>query len=876
VLRTATAGLLTTIALAFASDPGLAADAVSVQLRWDHQFQFAGFYAAQWQGYYEEAGVDVALRPAFTDDGVLLRAVEEVASGRAEFGIGAADILLARDRGADLVVLAGLFQRSGVMFYARAGTELLSPGDLTRLRVARRLGDLVDIELRAMLRAEGIDPSEVTPHPFRTEHGYLADLESGLVDVMPGYEIGTPYDAARRGLELVSLSPRAYGIDFYGDTLFTRRDFAEANPDLVDRFVAATLRGWDYALDHPQEIADRLAATYDPAFPLEDFEAFLEFQIAPVSELVAPYGDLVPIGHVNPQRWRLMHDQLSALGLVSGELDAESFVFDAEEFAEAEAGRWRRWLLLGIGGLIGLAGLLGAGNRGLRRSVVRATGDLEISRLQQQALIEASPDAMLIVERDGTCVTLNGRAAERLGASVEDCIGRNTFELMKPEVAEHRRARLREAIEGGRAVDFVDERDGRVLEHTLVPVSVPGSPAARCAVFVRDATEGRRQQETLRRALDHAERADRAKTRFLAAAAHDLRQPVQAAMLFYQLLPRRAGEGEGAETTRERLGICLESLQDLLRALLDISKLDSGMVSPEVGAFAVDPLLERLWMEFAPTAEARGIDLRRVPTSACARSDPTLLATMLRNLLANAMTYARGGKVLIGCRRRAGTLRLMVLDDGPGISQGEQALIFEEFYRGQQFGHDRSKGLGLGLSVVRRLADILGHAVEVRSVPGYGAAFAVTVPRADEAAADAGPAEARAPAHWAAVPSNRLIAVVDDHPDVLDSLRRYYRHIGHDVIAALDAGGAIEQLRRLRRRPDAIVADWHIASTDATGEETIREIRGAFGADIPGILLTGDTSAGIAAAAARAGLLLLQKPAGSRELAAALDHILQD
>lgn len=176
-------------------DAAYGAEKVVLQLRWDHQFQFAGYYAAVWQGYYREAGLDVEIRSAITPEHKILRAVEEVAEGRADFGVGAADILVARDKGAPLVLLAVIFQQSAARFYALEKTDLNSPADLLRLRVARNVNDLIDVELQAMLRAEGIDPTKVKAYPHQPGIDHLVD---GRVDVIPGYSTTMPYYGERR------------------------------------------------------------------------------------------------------------------------------------------------------------------------------------------------------------------------------------------------------------------------------------------------------------------------------------------------------------------------------------------------------------------------------------------------------------------------------------------------------------------------------------------------------------------------------------------------------------------------------------------------------------------------------------------------------
>ncbi len=305
----------------------VAAEKVALQLRWDHQSQFAGYYAAQWQGYYAEAGFEVEIRSAIKPDGTILSATQEVGNGHADFGVGAADILTARDQGIPLVILASIFQQSAAEFYAKEGT-LQSPVDLLNLRVARIQNDLIDVELQAMLRSEGIDPNQVTPYPH--EPG-IDHLMAGRVDVIPGYQITLPYVFRQQGIPFTTLRPINYGIDFYGDSLFTHTRWIERDPQAVQRFVKATLKGWAYALEHPAEIADKISQD----LPRTDtvihgtIHEFNRFQIESVKQLTL--HPLLEVGHINPHRWRRMHELMRTVGIIKQPLVIDELIFDSIE-----------------------------------------------------------------------------------------------------------------------------------------------------------------------------------------------------------------------------------------------------------------------------------------------------------------------------------------------------------------------------------------------------------------------------------------------------------------------------------------------------------------------------------------------------------------
>ncbi|MDM8549300.1 ABC transporter substrate-binding protein [Desulfobacterales bacterium HSG2] len=370
-----------------------AAEKVTLQLRWDHQFQFAGYYAAKWQGYYSEAGFDVEIQSAVKPGGRITSAVKAVAEGDADFGVGAADIIMAKDKGAPLVVLAVIFQQSAAEFYVREEAGLKSLADLTRLRVARRVNSLIDVELQAMLQSEGIDPVLVPPYPHEPGMDHLTE---GRVDVIPGYRISAPYHIKLRGLKITTLRPSAYGIDFYGDSLFTHERRIERDQDAVKRFVVATLKGWEYALKHLDEVAGKITRELPRNSPLADFAGLNHFQMKGVRELTL--YPIVQLGHVNPNRWRRMHAFLKGVGVIKGEFDAEDFIFDPVRRRQEKAARVQKILIIGLSFVFVLAALSLCWVLLLRRAVAKRTRALVLSNEELECEIKERRHAEKLLE----------------------------------------------------------------------------------------------------------------------------------------------------------------------------------------------------------------------------------------------------------------------------------------------------------------------------------------------------------------------------------------------------------------------------------------------------------------------------------------------
>jgi PAS domain S-box-containing protein len=379
-----------------------AGEKVSIQLRWDHQFQFAGYYAARWQGYYEEAGFDVDIRSAITPEGKILHAVEEVAGGRADFGVGAADILMAIDRGVPLVVLASIFQQSAAEFYIRKDAQFSSPADLLKLRVARIVDDLIDVEFQAMLLSEGIDPEKITPYPHQPGTAHLAE---GRVDVVPGYRISLPYEIEQEDISVKTLRPITYGIDFYGDSLFTHRRMIKRSPEAVERFTQATLKGWKYALDHPEEISDKISSQLPRTARIAggNFLEFNRFQSHGVKDLML--YPIVEVGHTNPNRWRRMHEFMQQINIVKKQLDLDTLIFDPGKLEHERENKFYKIINITLYVITGIAFFIYIWTLTLRKTVAQKTRELN-------NILEILPIGVWISDKTGTIVHGNPAGQE--------------------------------------------------------------------------------------------------------------------------------------------------------------------------------------------------------------------------------------------------------------------------------------------------------------------------------------------------------------------------------------------------------------------------------------------------------------------------------
>jgi signal transduction histidine kinase/DNA-binding NarL/FixJ family response regulator len=376
-----------------------------------------------------------------------------------------------------------------------------------------------------------------------------------------------------------------------------------------------------------------------------------------------------------------------------------------------------------------------------------------------------------------------------------------------------------------------------------------------------------RMSEELGRLYRKLEEADLAKSRFLAAASHDLRQPLHALTLFVTQL---RGEKNRAEKTRliGRIDAAVAAMNELFNELLDISRLDAGVLVPSISEFPVNQLLDRIEMTFAAAAREKCLRLRVVSHDAWIRSDFILLERILFNLVSNAIRYSEVGGVVVGCRGRAGALRIEVWDSGIGIPQDQQRNVFGEFYQVPVVARDSRGGLGLGLAIVERLCRLLGHPIELTSAPGQGSRFFISVPLTAPVASTA-----HLPQPAVDHARGKSVVVIDDDALVLDGMRGVLKSWGCSVVTATSGEAALAAL--LERRPDMIISDYHLRD-GKTGFEVIESIRRAFGTSIPAFLISGDTAPERLREARASGYYLLHKPVLPMTLRSVVSQLLKD
>jgi signal transduction histidine kinase/CheY-like chemotaxis protein len=374
--------------------------------------------------------------------------------------------------------------------------------------------------------------------------------------------------------------------------------------------------------------------------------------------------------------------------------------------------------------------------------------------------------------------------------------------------------------------------------------------------------------EDLKSQIARAEEANLAKSSFLAAASHDLRQPMHAIGLFVGALGNVSLPSEAVRLLR-LIDSSVAVLDGLFSALLDISRLDAGVVEVRKQSFAIQILLNRICNDYVEEARKKSVVIRQIDCSAKVQTDPILMERVLRNLVANAIRYTRKGRVLVGCRRQGRAIRVEVWDTGIGISAANQARIFQEYFQVDNPERDREKGLGLGLAIVRRLVNLLNCPLNVSSELGRGSCFSVLIPLARDVDVALDPPKPSEPLEK----GRGLIAVIDDEAQIRDAMSALLEAWGFSVIAASSGDEIIEKFATCPFRPDLIISDYRLRGNE-TGIQVIERLQSEFNDALPAMLITGDTARDRLIEAKTTGLVLLHKPVANSKLRAAISSLL--
>lgn len=510
-------------------------------------------------------------------------------------------------------------------------------------------------------------------------------------------------------------------------------------------------------------------------------------------------------------------------------------------------------------------------------STIRRINQTDDSEAYFKHLLESAPDAMIILDERGKMTIVNAQAEEMFGYRREDMLGR-PIEMLLPE-------RLRDAHVGHRSGFYRDPRLrpmglgmallARRQDGSEFPVEISLSPVASAggkfvSSVIRDVTERKRMEDEIIAARQEAELANKANSAFLAAASHDLRQPVQALSLLNGAL-RRTVKDERALQMIDSQQHSLTAMTNLLNSLLDISRLDAGAVTPELEEFPIQRLISRLSDEFARQAQHEGLEFSACQCTSTVNSDPNLLAEIIQNFVSNAIRYTDKGSVRLECSEKDGRCNIHVIDTGIGIAEDQRDEIFLEFHQCNSPGASK-EGFGLGLAIVKRLSDLLGLRIQVESDIGQGSTFSVSIPAVvDPAATDEKPVSAEIAVHGSA---SGLVILIEDDVNVANAWGLLLEAEGYRVAMAESATEAKALMKHIDETPALLISDFHLMD-GSTGVEAVSAIRENYDALIPAFIVSGDTSKVVKDARMLDNCTLMCKPINTNRLLSAASRAIK-
>ena len=502
-------------------------------------------------------------------------------------------------------------------------------------------------------------------------------------------------------------------------------------------------------------------------------------------------------------------------------------------------------------------------------STIRDISADDTSEAYFRNVLESAPDAMVIIDHFGKITVVNGQAERMFGYSRKELLGQEV-EMLLPEKLRNRHISHRAAFAANpqlRPMGSDLELHGRRSDGSEFPVEISLSPfssasGAFISSVIRDVTSRKEMEADLISARQEALRANKANTAFLAAASHDLRQPVQALALLNGAL-RRTIKDELALEMIDSQQHSLDAMTNLLNSLLDISRLDAGKVEPEFEDFRIQRLIDRLFAEFSRQARHKGLKFEAdTCEKVIIRSDPNLLGEIIQNFVSNAIRYTDKGEVKLSCREDDGDLWIDVSDTGIGIDEAQLEEIFLEFHQIKTPGVDK-EGFGLGLAIVKRLAELLEHQIDVKSDPGTGSTFSVRLPIVGQRGARE-KTEAESPEDITPNVSG-MIMLIEDDIKVANAWGLLLEAEGFRVATAASAVEAGAVVQHLSTPPDLIISDFHLLD-GSTGVEAVAMVREAYDRNIPAFIVTGDTSKLVLEARATPNCIIMNKPVNTDQL----------
>jgi PAS domain S-box-containing protein len=711
---------------------------VTIKLHWEHQFQFAGIYAAKEKGFYRQAGLDVEILSGYNHP------YDEVENGNVDFGISGTGIVMEYMKGRPFVALGATFQSSPYVWLVKADSGIYSAADFIG-RTINRQSEADD--LTAIFLQQHVDTSKINFVP--PSKNYLNDLISGRIDGVTAYISNEPFYMQEQNEPYRVISPRDYGINFYSDILFTTEQYIDDNPDLVDAFRNATYRGWTYTAEHTDEIIDLVLEKYNPqhktpAHVHYEAEQLLKLSLYPTVEF----------GHITVSRWKQIADVYESLGINKKQRDLDEFIY-TEPDNEVLMFKWLVMILGSFSLVIIIFYLFKRHHNRIlteeiqtktesikqeleNRSALEATAKQESLKLQ--TLLDNTIDSVITIDGNGIIVSFNKASVQLYGYEADEIIGQNITALMPASYRDMHKLGMSRFLstDESRIIGKPIELEALHKSGTIFPIELTIShfkwdEKHFFTGIARDISRQKAEQKALLQAKLEAERANKAKSEFLSAMSHELRTPLNGILGFSQLL-LTDNDPPPSEQQRHQIKQIIESgehLLNLINDVLELSKIESGNIQLSTEHIPIKHIFDACLPMLETMAKKYDVEITLPEQNdTVVVADLTKLKQVFINLVTNAIKYNKaGGQVIITTRLvpQNGCLKMTITDTGHGIPISKQAHVFTAFERlGQEYAN--IEGSGVGLSISKRLIEAMGGKIDFASTEGQGSSFWIELP----------------------------------------------------------------------------------------------------------------------------------------------------
>jgi len=841
-----------------------AQEKVTLQLKFKHQFQFAGYYAAVEKGFYAENGMEVKLiegKPGGNE-------IDELISGAANYAVGMADALIARFKGQPIVVLANIFQHSPVIFLTLQESNITSPQDLFGKSIMMTPGRK-SAELQAILLNEGVALDKIK---LVTPSWNINDLISGKVEAIAAYISSQPFILNSKNIPFNIITPKTYGIDFYGDNLITTEQEVKEHPKRVKAFKNASLKGWKYALEHSDEIIDLILSEYNTQTPKLKRE-LLFHEAETYHKLILP--DFVKIGHINPGRWKHIAQTYANLGMIDKQYSLEGFIYNPE----IKAFDWGHWaiklILFVLSGVTCIAVIMLMVNRRISKEIVErrhAENALRESEQRYRSIMEKAADAIFLHDKAGRILDVNQIACQSLGYSRKELLSMSITDIDPKAIKNGMHENWEDIFLQNHATfeSTHKRKDGSFfpVEVTLSSMDLPSGQAI--IGIVRDITE--RQHLELK--VKQAQKMESVGT-LAGGIAHDFNNILSSIIGFTELALK--GVEKGTETEDDLHEVLNGGMRakGLVNQILAFARQSDEQVKPiQVNAIA------REVIKFIKSTIPATIRINeKIDSHSFIIGSPTQVHQIVMNLCANAsQAMEENGGILeisihdiktdttnpIKNLRHGDYIKMTIKDTGVGIPSQYIDTIFDPYFTTKEKG----EGTGMGLAVVHGIVESYDGKITVDSTLNKGTVFSVYLPITKKRTIH--PYSEVRP-----LPSGKeRILFVDDELPISKMGSRILETLGYTVTIRTSSIEALELFRSKPQEFDLVITD--MTMPNMTGDLLTIELM-KIRTDIPVILCTGYSKKISEETAKEIGIrAFAYKPVVKADLAVIIRNVLDD